>query len=334
MEKESLPENKCNATPEPQAVVEAATPPEPQLPQALLETDLPLTLIRKEGARDIYDLGEYNLAIYTDRATVFDAPIEGGIPERGKCLARLAGHWLSKTRAVIPNHLKSALPSSAELKGYLGEESTFELPDNLVERCLIYKKTEPLDITFEIWGYLTGPAWKEYQSHGTVFGHPQISGLLESQSLPASVFVGFEKSEDGTRIQLSEEELNERLGTKLLEDIKTSVARIYADLQRTLRVSGKFIVPHMSLVFGNNRNKAVIADDILTPESACYWDMLHYRVGNQYYNYEMQTLKAWLTHTSWNHRGPLPQIPPEIMLQTIAKHRNLCERVTGKQTFA
>jgi len=322
METESLPENECN------------TAPEPQLPQALLETNLPFTLIRKDGARDIYDLGEYNLAVYTDRATVFDAPIEGGIPERGKCLARLAAYWLAKTRPIIANHFKSALQNPDELKSYLAEESSFDLPENLVERCLIYKKTEPLDIIFEIWGYLTGPAWKEYQDNGTVFGHPQINGLLQSQSLPASVFVAFEKSGDGTRKQLTDEELTERLGTKLLEDIKTSGARIYTDLQRTLRVNGKFIVPHMSLVFGNNRSKAFIADDMLTPESACYWDMTHYRVGNPYYNYEMQTLKAWLAHTSWNHRGPLPQIPPEIMLQTIAKHRNLCERVTGKQTFA
>ncbi|MDD4634995.1 MAG: phosphoribosylaminoimidazolesuccinocarboxamide synthase [Dehalococcoidales bacterium] len=330
METGSLPINQQNTQPAPETTQETASPPEPQLPEAILNTELPLPLLKKDDARDIYDLGEYNLAVYTDRASVFGVPIEGGIPERGIYMARLTSHWMAKTNIVVPNHFKAFIQETNDLNQFLKEGESFQLPENLAGRCLVYKKIEPLEADFEVWGYLTGPAWKEYSETGNVFGHPQISGLLQSQCIPGSILVAFTTDAEGNRKQLSDDELVELTGPKLLEDIKSAYVRLYNDIQRALRVNGKFIVAHMKLIFGKDRKKAYIADDILTPDSTCYWDMQHYKVGSPYYSFESQTLKAWLMHTSWKQRGPLPQIPANIMLQTIDRYRTLCERITGK----
>jgi phosphoribosylaminoimidazole-succinocarboxamide synthase len=309
---------------------ETAPAAEQRLPDALLTTDLPLPLISQDDDRDIYDLGEYNLAVYTDRMNVFGAPIDGGLPGRGKYMACLASHWLEKTKLFVPNHFKAFIQSSDDLDPYLKEKGSFQLPEDLFGRCLVYKKTQPLDIDFEVWGYLTGPVWKEYQENETVFGHRQINGLLQSQCIPGSVFAAFKTDADGNHRLLSENELKELLGEDFANAVKAAAEKIYYAVQRTLRINGKFIVAHMSMKFERDGNKAVIADDILTPNSACYWDMQHYRVGCLYHSFESQSLTAWLMHTSWKNRGPLPQIPHEIILQTIEKYRLLCERITNK----
>jgi phosphoribosylaminoimidazole-succinocarboxamide synthase len=308
----------------------ASPPPETQLPEAILETNLPLPLQSREGSCDIYDLGDYNLAVYTDRAGILGSPIEGGIPQRGLYLARLASYWLQRTAAIIPNHFKALVNTSEELSRFLKEGDSIEIPDNLTGRCIVYNKTKPLDIEFEVWGNLTGPAWKEYQEHETVFGRPQITGLLQSQCIPGYAFVAFQTDACGNRRLLTDEELTEMLGPKLADDINSGFARLYNDVLRTLRVTGKFMVPQMKLVFERDRNKARITNDLLTPDSAYYWDMQTYKIGCRHYSYEEQTLRAWLSHTSWRDSKPLPTIPAEIIAQTIDRHRTLTERITGK----
>ncbi|NLB17372.1 MAG: hypothetical protein GX825_01225, partial [Syntrophomonadaceae bacterium] len=136
---------------------EVIAPPEPQLPEAVLETTLPLPLLKKDGAKDIYDLGEYDLAVYTDRASVSGITLDGGIPQRGLYLARLASYWLEKTKVVVPNHFKTHLKSADELQQFLKEGVSLELPEDLIGRCIVFTKSDPLDIEFEIWGFLTGP---------------------------------------------------------------------------------------------------------------------------------------------------------------------------------
>jgi phosphoribosylaminoimidazole-succinocarboxamide synthase len=309
---------------------EAIAFPESKSPEAVLETTLPLPLLKKDGAKDIYDLGEYHLAVYTDRAGVSGITIEGGMPQRGLYLARLAAYWLEKTKLSVPNHFEAYLQSADELQQFLREGESIELPENLIGRCIVFTKSDPLDIEFEIWGYLTGPAWKEYQESGTVFGIPQISGLLQSQCIPREIIVAFKSNETGTRKQLSDEEVIEITGQDLFDNIKTVCSKIYNDAQRTLRISGKFIPAYMKIMFDQNTNKARIAGDILTPDTTCYWDAQNYRVGGSHYNFESQTLRAWLAHTSWKHPKPLPQIPAEVKQQTAKKHRILCDRIIGK----
>ncbi len=305
-------------------------PPESKFPEAVLETELPLPLFKKDGAKDIYDLGEYHLAVYTDRAGVSGLTIEGGIPQRGLYLARLAAYWLEKTKLSTPNHFEAYLQTPEELQQFLKEGVSLELPEDLIGRCIVFTKSDPLDIEFEIWGFLTGPVWTEYQKSETVFGKPQISGLLHSQCIPGEVITAFKSDETGVRKQLSDEEVIEITGQDLFDDIKAACAKIYNDAQRTLRISGKFIPAYMKIMFDQNTNKACIAGDILTPDTACYWDAQNYRVGSPHYNFESQTLRAWLAHTSWKHPKPLPQIPAEVKQQTAEKHRVLCERIIGK----
>src|SRR5437016_11459507 len=71
---------------------------------ALLDTSLPLPLVRRGKVRDVYDLGESYLFVATDRISAFDVVLSPGIPDKGKVLNQISNFWFERF-ANIENHL-------------------------------------------------------------------------------------------------------------------------------------------------------------------------------------------------------------------------------------
>jgi len=301
----------------------------PPGPVALMQTELPLPLLKREGEHDVFDLGDRLLVVNTDRVVIFGRLLPVGIPDKGKFSARVSHYWLKKTGVVMPNACQAIISDTSQMDQYLAAEQRFEYPEYLAGRSLIFKKIEPLGMECEMWGYLTGHVWQEYKNHGTVFGKPTINGLLESQAIPGFAFAAFRKNPDGTRTQINDEEMNEIAGPKAAGEIRSRTFDIYNQAQRNARIPGNFFIANIKLEFGLEKNKPVIINDILSPDSSCYWDIRTYRVGREHFSFETQTLKAWLMQSSWSRKDLIPTIPPEIMTQTIDKYHQLCERLTG-----
>ncbi|MBN1368738.1 MAG: hypothetical protein JW954_00700 [Dehalococcoidaceae bacterium] len=303
--------------------------PPPPGPEPLMQAELPLPLLKREGEHDVFDLGNHILVVVTDRVVVFGKLLPAGIPDKGIFSTRLSHFWLGKTGVILPNTCQALVSDTNQLNQYLAADQRFEYPDYLANRSLIFRKTDPLNIECEIWGYLTGHVWQEYKNHGTVFGNPTINGLLESQAIPGFAFAAFRKNPDGTRTQINDEEMNELAGAKAAGEIRSKTFDIYNQVQRNARIPGNFFIANIKLEFGLEKNKPFIINDILSPDNSCYWDIRTYRVGREHFSFETQTLKAWLMQSSWSRKDLFPTIPPEIMAQTVDKYRQLCERITG-----
>ena len=71
---------------------------------ALLETSLPLPLVRRGKVRDVYDLGESFLFVATDRISAFDVVLSPGIPDKGRILNQISNFWFEHFKDV-ENHL-------------------------------------------------------------------------------------------------------------------------------------------------------------------------------------------------------------------------------------
>ncbi|MDH5440317.1 MAG: phosphoribosylaminoimidazolesuccinocarboxamide synthase, partial [Candidatus Bathyarchaeota archaeon] len=56
----------------------------------ILETHLPLPLLKRGKVRDIYDLGDRLIIVSTDRISAFDCVLPDGIPCKGEALNRLS----------------------------------------------------------------------------------------------------------------------------------------------------------------------------------------------------------------------------------------------------
>ncbi len=308
---------------------DVVAPEAPAGPQPLMKAGLPLPLVGRVNDSDIFDLGEYYLKVFTDRVNVFGTTMPYGLLDKGRFCAQITSFWLQKTRHTLLNTFKQLITEPSSLDDYLDEEKRFEYPDYLAERSIVFKKAEPLPVEAEVWGFLTGPAWKEYRDNGTVFGKRIINGLLESQSIPGQVLKLTKITGDGSIVDISDAELSEITGEKIAREIKEKSIAIYNQAQRYSRIPAGFYIANMKIGFGLINGKLEVNNDLLSPENACYWDMRGYRVGRTHYSYELQSLKAWLLQTSWNKNKPFPNVPPEIVEQSTRRYKDLCERIKG-----
>ena len=62
---------------------------------------------------------------------------------------------------------------------------------------MLVRRTEPVPFECVVRGYLSGSAWQEYRSQGTLAGEPLPAGLLESARLEPALFSPATKAESG-----------------------------------------------------------------------------------------------------------------------------------------
>ena len=76
---------------------------------AMIETALPLPLLRRGKVRDVYIVDDDRLLLVTtDRISAFDVVMHEAIPYKGAVLTQLTAWWLSQLADVVEHHLISA----------------------------------------------------------------------------------------------------------------------------------------------------------------------------------------------------------------------------------
>ena len=114
--------------------------------------------------RDIYDAGDGRLLMVTsDRISAFDVVMDEPIPDKGRVLTAMSAFWFEQMRDIVDNHLLSTdladLPEGARDPALAG-------------RVMLCRQAEVLPVECIVRGYLTGSAWKEYRTSGTMHGTP------------------------------------------------------------------------------------------------------------------------------------------------------------------
>ena len=155
------------------------------LPVALLETSLPLPLVRRGKVRDVYAVDDDRLLLVTtDRISAFDVVMNEAIPYKGAVLTQLTAWWLSQLSGVIEHHLLSA--DTDEIVRDVPVLAPYR--EALAGRSMLCVRADVVPIECVIRGYITGSAWKEYAKGGTLAGEPLPEGLRESERLDPPIF--------------------------------------------------------------------------------------------------------------------------------------------------
>src|SRR5439155_10457431 len=89
----------------------------------------------------------------------------------------------------------------------------------LAGRSMLVRKTEVVPIECVVRGYLAGSGWKEYRQSGTVCGLKLPAGLEQSDRLPEPIFTPATKEESGHDVNISFDEMRDRIGAKLAEEL-------------------------------------------------------------------------------------------------------------------
>ena len=297
----------------------------------LLETSFPdLTLHGRGKVRDIYRVGDDLLIVATDRISAFDYVLGSGIPDKGKVLNQLSAFWFERVGGLVPHHVITTDVDRfpAPLKPHA---------DVLRGRAMLVRRTRPIAIECVARGYLSGSGWKEYQQTGRVCGIELPRGLKESDRLPEPIFTPATKAESGHDINISEEEAGQIAGRELIARLKQLTLEIYRRGAAHAETAG-IIVADTKFEFGllpddgrPARERVILIDEVLTPDSSRFWPRDGYHLGGAQASFDKQFVRDYLERIRWNKQPPVPSLPADIVVKTREKYVEAFRRLTGRE---
>ena len=327
--------------------------------QSVWATELPgLPPPRRGKVRDVYDLGETLLLVATDRLSAYDHVLRPAIPGKGKVLTQLSTFWFGRLGDSVPNHLLATDPADfpAEVRPHAAL---------LAGRAVLVRKTAVVPFECVARGYLAGSGYREYRQSGRVCGIELPPGLALASRLPRPIFtpatkaatghdenVDYETFARGVIAATGEAALPERLRDLTLSLYERAAARaaerdlILADTKFEFGLlpgagagAGGAGEVRMSKAGGAGSasggtalaDRLLLIDEALTPDSSRYWDVAHWRPGEEPASFDKQFVRNWLDASGWDRQSPPPVLPPDVVLGTRDRYVEAFRRLTGRE---
>jgi phosphoribosylaminoimidazole-succinocarboxamide synthase len=267
--------------------------------------------------RDVYTISnQWLVMIASDRISAFDVVLPRPIPFKGQVLNQIASLMLDATSDLVPNW-KMATPDP---------------------NVTIGKKCVPFAVEMVIRGYLTGHAWRTYESgKRTLCGVALPEGLNEHDKLPNPIITPTTKASEGHDEDISREQIIEQ------GIVSENDYLILEDYTRKLYQRGTELAAAQGLIlvdtkyeFGKFENEIILMDEIHTPDSSRYFYAEGYAErqakGEKQKQLSKEFVREWLIAN--NFMGKEGQVVPtmtDTWLEEISnRYIELFERVTGK----
>jgi len=290
----------------------------------VLETDFPdLKLVKRGKVRDIYDLGDTLLMVMSDRISAFDVIMPNPVPGKGRVLTQISLFWFKAMQPLIENHLVAS-----DIAEYPAECQPYA--EDLFERSMVVRKAEPLPIECVVRGYISGSGWKSYQRSGDICGIKLSSGLKESDRLPEPIFTPSTKEELGQHdINIDFDAAADMVGRNLAEKVRQISIDIYKKGAEIANEKG-IIIADTKFEFGLIDDKLILIDEVLTPDSSRFWPKDTYAPGGPQKSYDKQYLRDYLLSIEWDKNPPAPNLPDDVIENTIQKYEEALAQLTGR----
>lgn len=297
----------------------------PMSSKPLLQTHLPLDLVRRGKVRDVYDLGENLLIVSSDRISAFDWILPTGIPDKGRILTQLSAFWFE--HLSVRHHLVSCDVQTLPAENL--KKLTREQLDQLCGRSMIVRKTKVVPIECVVRGYLSGSGWKEYGQNGVVCGIQLPHGLLESSRLSQPIFTPATKAESGHDQNISYAEMQSLVGNNVASRLRELSLDVYAQGTAIAAPRG-ILIADTKFEWGFVEDELILIDEVLTPDSSRFWPAARYRPGGPQASFDKQFVRDWLESTHWDKNSPPPELPDDVVQRTRDRYVEAYERLTGR----
>ena len=282
-----------------------------------------LSLLARGKVRDIYDIDDnYLMIVATDRLSAYDVVMPNPVPGKGIILTQLSNFWFRMMEDIIPNHL-----TNLKIDSFVENKKEIE---QLKERSIIVKKLKPLPIESVVRGYIIGSAWSDYKKNKKICGIELPDNLQKAQKLPQIIFTPATKANSGDHDEnINYQKTESIIGEDLASKIKEISIKIYKRASIYARSKG-IIIADTKFEFGQDSNgKLYLIDEILTPDSSRFWPEETYKVGESPASYDKQYLRDYLETLSWNKVAPAPELPKDIIVNTLNKYREAKDSLTS-----
>ena len=281
-----------------------------------------LPLLHKGKVRDIYEIdAQHMLIVTTDRISAFDVILPTPISGKGAVLTQVANFWFERTRNIIPNQLaemtlEEALPNPTER-------------EPIQDHAIVVRRLKALPVEAIVRGYIIGSGWKDYQRSGAVCGITLPEGLQQADKLPEPLYTPSTKAAVGDHDEnVDFDHTVGLLGQEVAEQIRDVSLQLYKEAAAYALERG-IIIADTKFEFGLDENGTlVLIDEVLTPDSSRFWPADQYHPGISPPSFDKQYVRDYLETLDWNKTAPGPELPQEVVDNTIAKYREAMERLT------
>jgi phosphoribosylaminoimidazole-succinocarboxamide synthase len=293
-------------------------------------SSLPLPLLRRGKVREVYVVDDARLLLVaSDRVSAFDVVMSEQVPYKGAVLTQLTAWWLRTLDGIVPHHLLSADA------GEIVREVPALAPhrDALAGRAMLCRRTDVFPVECVVRGYLSGSAWKEYRTSGTLAGEALPDGLVESSRFDPPRFSPATKAETGHDENISVAELRRRVGDETAAALE-SLSRSVYERGRDVAAARGIIIADTKFEFGRDSAGTIrLIDEVLTPDSSRFWPADQYQPGRAQPSFDKQPLRDYLDGERragrWNGEAPPPPLPHDVVDATSRRYLDAFRRLTG-----
>jgi phosphoribosylaminoimidazole-succinocarboxamide synthase len=301
----------------------------------LAESRLPLPLLRRGKVREVYEVdADHLLLVASDRVSAFDIVMREPIPRKGAVLTQISAFWFERLAGVVPSHYVSA--STGEILDRLPHLRS--RAQEIEGRSMLVRRTQPLPFECVVRGYLSGSAWMEYRTSGTLAGEALPAGLIESALLEPPLFSPATKAEAGHDLNVTLETMAAELGRELATRLRDASFAVYRAGRDHAAARG-IIIADTKFEFGTEGNGTLLLiDEVMTPDSSRFWPADRYRPGGPQPSFDKQPLRDYLvalrSEGRWNGEAPPPPLPEEVVDATSRRYLEAYRLITGRELGA
>jgi phosphoribosylaminoimidazole-succinocarboxamide synthase len=292
--------------------------------EPVFETKLAgLELLHRGKVRDVYALDDdLLLLVATDRLSAFDVVLPDPIPEKGRVLTEISNFWFARTSHVVANHL-----ATRPVEHFVTDPAERRMLKN---RAVVVHRLRALPVEAVVRGYLIGSGWKDYQRTGAVCGVRLPAGLKLAERLPEPIFTPATKAAVGEHDEnVPFEQVAETVGRELAEQVRRTALALYAFAAEYALGRG-IIIADTKFEFGvDGRDRLVLIDEALTPDSSRFWPVASYEPGRSPPSFDKQYVRDYLETLDWNKRAPGPRLPAEVIRRTSEKYLEALRLLTA-----
>jgi phosphoribosylaminoimidazole-succinocarboxamide synthase len=293
----------------------------PYLDNVLRDATIPELPNHYRGkVRDNYDLPNgQRIIIATDRLSAFDQ-ILTAIPLKGQVLTQIARFWFEVTRDICPNHV-------------------IDYPDPNVVVC---RRLKILPVEIVVRDYLAGTTstsiWSMYKAgRRDMYGVRFPDGMRENQKLASTIITPTTKAFDGGHDEpLTLEGVVEQglLTAAQWRTVSNLALGLFARGREIARDHGLILVDTKYEFGFDDNGQIILADEIHTPDSSRYWFLESYQrrfeAGQRPESFDKDFVRTWVTARCDPYKDPIPDIPPEVILEAARIYIRAFELITRR----
>jgi fusion protein PurCD len=272
-----------------------------------------LVKVHSGKVRESFKVSEdRRLIVATDRISCFDFVLETPVPGKGAVLNSLAAFWFEQTSDIIGNHLIEVVDPSISL----------------------VKEATPIPVEMIVRGYLTGSAWRGYQSgKRAVSGVSIPDGMTYNQAFPEPIVTPTTKEANDREISPEGLFSEGWVSPEIYEKMRSAALALFERGSQLLRERGIVLVD-TKYEFGMVGEELVLIDEIHTPDSSRFWAVADYQENaEKVEQLDKEFVRKYLLDNKVD--GVYQKhLPPHIVEETTRRYEQIYQMITGQSIEA